>query len=335
MTTVRDRAGAALYGLAVGDALGMPTQLLSPEEVIRQFGTLAGFEPAADDHPIAAGLPAGSITDDTEQALLLARALIEGGGHVDAEGFARSLLAWEDSMKAKGSLDLLGPSTKAAVAALIAGAPAEDAGRHGTTNGAAMRAAPIGIVAESSDLGALVDLVVEASAVTHNTSLALSGASAVAAAVSAGIDGATCAEAVAFGIAAAKLGAGRGHWVAGASVAARIELAISLADASAPEESLRRIREVIGTSLATQESVPAAFGILALFDADPWTSCLAAAAQGGDSDTIGAMAGAIAGALRGMDAMPTAAIEQIRRVNRLDLGATVDELVGLRARRAS
>ena len=72
MSTAVDRAKGALYGLAIGDALGMPTQLMSHEEVAACFGVLDGFREPPADHLIAAGLPAGSITDDTEQALLLA-----------------------------------------------------------------------------------------------------------------------------------------------------------------------------------------------------------------------------------------------------------------------
>ena len=119
--TTRDRAQAALYGLAIGDALGMPTQMMSPAAVLERFGALRGFEPAAADHPIAAGLPAGSITDDTEQAVLVAEALIDGGGHLDPAEFAERLVVWEQRMRERGSLDLLGPSTKAAVAAILAG----------------------------------------------------------------------------------------------------------------------------------------------------------------------------------------------------------------------
>lgn len=330
MTDQLDRARAVLYGLAIGDALGMPTQMLSPAEVVQQFGVLRGFEPASLHHPIAAGMRAGSVTDDTEQALLLAHALIDGNGHVDAAAFAHSLIEWEADMAARGSLDLLGPSTRAAVAAVIAGTPVSEAGRHGTTNGAAMRVAPIGIIVESTDLPDIIDRVVEASSVTHNTGIALAGASAVAAAVSAGIDGASLDEAIQCGIAAARLGEQRGNWVAGASVAARIELAITLAKPSDPEGSLTRIQRVIGTSLATQESVPAAFGILAALSGSPWDSCLAAASQGGDSDTIGAMAGAIAGSIHGMSGFPAGAVELIRNVNSLDLDGTAQKLLELR-----
>ena len=46
-----DRAYAALYGLAIGDALGMPTQFMSHEEVVAHFGVIDGFQEAPADHP--------------------------------------------------------------------------------------------------------------------------------------------------------------------------------------------------------------------------------------------------------------------------------------------
>ena len=68
----QDRARGALYGLAIGDALGMPTQMLSRRQITDRWGpVLTGFEAAPEDHPIAAGMPAGAVTDDTEQAVLL------------------------------------------------------------------------------------------------------------------------------------------------------------------------------------------------------------------------------------------------------------------------
>ena len=48
---------------------------------------------------------------------------------------------------------------------------------------------------------------------------------------------------------------------------------------------------------------------------DPWPACLAAASLGGDSDTIGAMAGAIGGAVRGVDGFPRHARRTVLEVN--------------------
>ncbi len=329
MTGVQARAAGALYGLAIGDALGMPTQLLSREQVKDAYGVLTGFAPAASDHPLAAGMPAGAVTDDTEQAVLLARLLIDGAGHVDPDALAKSLLEWEESMRRRGSLDLLGPSTRRAVAAVASGTPVDEAGRYGDTNGAAMRIAPVGIVA-GGDPGTLVDRVVEASRVTHNTSVALAGASAVAAAVSAGIDGADVKEAIVQAESAAAAGSRRGHWVAAADIAARIRWATGLVTGRSAEAAADDIYALVGTSVATQESVPAAFAVLALYPDDPWQACLLAASLGGDCDTIAAIAGAIAGACHGLESFPDDAVAVIRTVNDLPLDDLARRLLALR-----
>jgi ADP-ribosylglycohydrolase len=369
------RARGALYGLAIGDALGMPTQMLSRAEIVRRWGPLlSGFEPAPPGHPIAAGMPAGAVTDDTEQAVLLARLLVKGRGTIDPHELAAALTEWERAMAERGSLDLLGPSTKRAVAAILAGVPPEEAGAAGTTNGAAMRIAPVGIAVsvidpgtrpdpavpaepaappdptEPSDAAALpahtssstlVDRVVMASSVTHNTGIALAGAAAVAAAVSAGVSGAAVAQATALGIQAARLAAARGHWVAGADVAARIEWAVGLAagrvraggeaGATGEAEAAGLIYTLVGTSLATQESVPAAFAVLAAVPDDPWRACRLAASLGGDCDTVAAMAGAIAGACHGAGSFPPEAIAVIDAQG-LGLTALAGELLALSGR---
>src|SRR6266576_3899028 len=150
----KEESGGALYGLAIGDALGMPTQMLSRAEIVRRWGPLLpGFEPAPPGHPIAGGMPAGTVTDDTEQAVLLARLLVKGRGIIEPHELAAALTEWERAMAERGSLDLLGPSTRRAVAAILAGVPPEEAGTAGTTNGAAMRIAPVGIAVGVGDPG--------------------------------------------------------------------------------------------------------------------------------------------------------------------------------------
>ena len=324
------RALAAFTGLAIGDALGMPTQSMPREAIQSRYGVLTGFEPGPADQPIAPGMAAGSITDDTEQAVLLARLLIAGRGRVDPHRLAADLLAWEEDMRRRGSLDLLGPSTKAAVSAVAAGESLERAGRFGTTNGAAMRITPVGIAYPADDLKSLVDSVVEASWVTHNTGVALSGAAAVAAAVSAGIAGANVREATKVAAEAARLAAGRGNWIAAGDVGTRLAWASELVEGMAPGEAAETIYRLVGTSVATQESVPAAFAVLAVHPDDPWRSCLLAASLGGDCDTIAAMAGAIAGACHGDDAFPDEAVRTIHAVNDLPLAELTEDLVALR-----
>jgi ADP-ribosylglycohydrolase len=327
----RSRALGALYGLAIGDALGMPTQSLPRAEIVARYGPLVGgFRPGPARHPLAAGLPPGTVTDDTEQAVLLARLLVAGDGEVDAAALARDLLGWEESMRARGSLDLLGPSTRQALAALAAGTDAAEAGRHGVTNGAAMRVAPVGIATSSRDPRLLEDRVVAASRLTHNTGVALAGAAAVAAAVSAGIDGEPLPATIGRAGAAAASAARRGHWAAGADVAARINWATGLVAGLPQSQVIGTVSRLVGTSLATQESVPAAFAVAAAVSGDPWLACRTAASLGGDCDTIAAMTGAICGACHGEDMFPVGARAAVARVNGLDFGPLADDLLAIR-----
>ena len=71
-------------------------------------------------------MPAGAVTDDTEQAVLLGRLLVAGHGTIDPHELAGALVRWEHDMAERGSLDLLGPSTKRAVTAVLAGTPPEE-----------------------------------------------------------------------------------------------------------------------------------------------------------------------------------------------------------------
>jgi len=330
VTGRRERALGALIGLAVGDAVGMPTQSLSRDAVRARFGRITALLPGPDDSPIAAGLPAGSVTDDTEQALLVADLLVEDAGRIDAGRLAARLADWEESMRRRGSLDLLGPSTRRAVRAVLDGTPPALAGTTGTTNGAAMRIAPVGVAVGIDDPGRLLDRVEEACLVSHSTSVAIAGAAAVAAAVSAGVGGQPLRVATGLAIRAARDGARRGHWVAGADVGARIAWVLERAALRDPGRVVPEIVALIGTSLATQESVPAAFGVLALHPDDPWAACCEAASLGGDTDTIAAMAGAIGGAVHGADAFPSDVVATVLRVNGLDLERRADALLALR-----
>ncbi|MCO1661017.1 ADP-ribosylglycohydrolase family protein [Pseudonocardia sp. S2-4] len=307
----------------------MPTESLPRAEVVARYGEVVDrFHPGARDQPVAPGLPAGTVTDDTEQAVLLGELLVESGGGFDPAEFGRRLLAWEGALRARGAHGLLGPSTRRAVAALAAGADPVEAGRDGTTNGAAMRIAPAGVAVADPD--ALLELVVRVCTPTHGTGVAIAGAAAVAAAVSAGIDGATVAEATAHAVGAARRGAGRGRWVAAADVAARIEWATGLVAGLAPSRAVEVIGALVGTGLATQESVPAAFAVLATAGEDPWLTCRLAASLGGDTDTVAAMAGAVAGACHGTAGLPDAAMATVAEVNGLPLDRLAADLLALR-----
>lgn len=333
---VNGSAEGALLGLAVGDALGMPTQYLPRELVSERYGILDTFHPGPDDNDISRGQPAGRVTDDTDQAVILGRLLVAGDGTLDPYRFAAELLAWQERMQASGSNDLLGPSTVKALAKVAEGVSPDRTGRWGDTNGAAMRVTPVGIAVPGAPLAALVDAVEDASRVTHNTGIAIAGASAVAAAVSSGIDGAPLADSLKAGVAAAELGGQRGHYMAGADVATRITWAIDLVAGRDIDAALDLVYRLVGVGVATQEAVPAAFAIASLVPDDAWQACRVAASLGGDCDTIAAMTGAIVGAHTGPAGVPEQIRAELAAANpELDLAALAGELMDLRRRRTT
>jgi ADP-ribosylglycohydrolase len=312
-----DRAMGALIGGALGDALGMPTQLLPPARIAELYGHVEDFVAPVADHPVSKGLAAGTVTDDTEQALLLGRILVDSGDRFDHTRWVNALLDWEREVKARGSYDLLGPSTKRAIDAINDGVPAEEAGQNGDTNGAAMRIAPVGIMMPPEPLVALVAKVAETCRATHNTSIAIASAAGVAAAVSRGVAGGDWRAASDNAVAAASRGAALGHWVTGGDIAARIVWAQELVRAKPVEQAIRLIVDLVGTGVASQESVPAAFAVLEVASGDPWQAAVISANLGGDTDTIGAVAGQIAGALFGAASIPARWRSGLRQADRL------------------
>ena len=332
------RAHGALAGLALGDALGMPTQAMSPAQIRAVYGRIAGLVDADASQPYAPGMPAGSVTDDTEQALLVASLLVRGRGSssgraaLDAGEFAHALLAWENSMIARGSRDLLGPSTKAALERVRAGEDPLSVGGAGTTNGAAMRVTPIGIAVSTADPEAFAEAVWSSCQVTHATRQGFQSAALVAAAVSLGIDAASSSasdvrallwEAVTYVDSLPEHGA----WAPDPDVVAATRRALELASTS-PSPSLELLAEQFGSSVASAQAIPMAFALLAR-DPSP-RALLDAANLGGDTDTIGAIAGAILGAAAGVGVFDGRALAQVEEVSRLGLPSVAGELLELR-----
>ena len=331
-------AHGALAGLALGDALGMPTQAMSPAQIRAVYGRITGLVDGDASQPYAPGMPAGSVTDDTEQALLVASLLIRGRGSssgrvaLNAVEFAHALLAWEDSMIERGSLDLLGPSTKAALERVRAGEDPLTVGGEGTTNGAAMRVTPIGIAVSTADPEAFADAVWSSCQVTHATHQGFQSAALVAAAVSMGIDAARSPsldlrsllwKAVTYVDSLPE----RGAWPPDPDVVAATRRAMQLA-VNPASSSLECLVEQVGTSVASAHAIPMAFALLARVPSPQ--ALLDAANIGGDTDTIGAIAGAILGASLGVQVLPTDSLTMIEEVSHLGLSSVAGDLLELR-----
>src|SRR6056297_243214 len=86
-----DAATGVVLGLACGDALGRPVEFRSGESIASQHGTVTEML-GHGTH----GQPAGTVTDDTDLALCIARSLVERGAF-DGNDIAARFHDWYQS----------------------------------------------------------------------------------------------------------------------------------------------------------------------------------------------------------------------------------------------
>lgn len=302
-----------LYGVAVGDAMGTAPYLVRAESIAK-LGRITDFLTPADDNQIHRGFRRGQVTDDTEQTVALAEAIIADGA-VTVEGVARAIVGWYHRVGGEDA-SWVGPSTRRAVRAITEGADPHTTGRFGTTNGAAMRVTPAGCI-HPGDIPAAVEAAARACQPTHYTAVAVSCAAAVAAAVAAAImPGATLDTLLDAACAGADQGRAYGAGEFLPNIARRIRWAVGIGTSGRDEDAiLDDLYDYVGVSLAIHETVPAAFAVLAMANGDPMRTALLAANLAGDADTTGAIACGIAGALRGASSIPHDAIDLITTTN--------------------
>lgn len=278
------RFSGCLLGLAVGDALGMPLEGMRASSIRKRVGRVRDFM----DAPWRM-LKAGQWTDDTKMMLCHARSILERRG-VDTEDTARKFVAWFESGDWRG----IGGSTYESIQRLRAGVHPEESGARGEMaagNGAAMRIAPVGL-ADCLDLEKLRRDVREVSMITHANPEAVAGAQAVAFAV---------ARAARRDLQPPSLIAETVDFIGPCAVSDRLLLAEKfLSGGIEPEEALARL----GTSGYVVETVASAFYCFLRTPGD-FEETVSRAVEGGlDSDTTGAVAGAISGAFNGLEGIP-------------------------------
>lgn len=329
--TTDERVLGGLYGVAYGDAMGMPGELWSRQKNIDHFGRIDRFLPGPDGHFVVDGFVAGQVTDDTMQTEVLAQVIADNAGVVDAELYARRLVEWADRVGASEG-NFLGPSSARALQGIRDGKPLSETGATGDTNGAAMRIVPVGLVVSVDDgVDRLVEQVVEACRPTHYTDIGISGACLIAGAASAAFAATVIDDVVEPALAAAALGRTFGNSVMGASVVRRAEMAVAIARSSTDtDQVLGELYDVIGSTVATPEAAPTALALAVAADGDPARCARLAANLGGDTDTIGAMATGICGAFAGVGAIPKDDLETIKSVNALDFGGLASALSAFR-----
>jgi ADP-ribosylglycohydrolase len=279
-----ERLRGLLLGTAVGDALGLPAEGISPARIRRWWG---------GEWRMRLVFGRGMVSDDTEHMLFVAAALCEHAD--DANGFQRALagrLRWWFLALPAG----VGMATARACIKLWLGVSPETSGVFSAGNGPAMRSAIIGAHFKDAP-DKRRDFVRASTRLTHTDPKAEAAALAVA----------ECAA-----------------WAAADSPAARDLLVAGLRDLSPDAEwrrALVQMEEHLGKDAETHvfaaslgltkgvsgyafHTVPVAIYAW-LRHRDDFRAALTSALDcGGDTDTVGAIVGALSGATLGPGAIP-------------------------------
>ena len=274
-----------LLGAAVGDALGLPYEGLSPRRAMRLLGR-------PDRHRFF--FKRGMVSDDTEHLCLVLQSLVESGLRIEEfqRVFARKLKVWLLCLPAG-----TGMATARAIAKLLLGFPLTRSGVLSAGNGPVMRASILGVMLP---LHQLRDFVTASTTITHTDPKATWGALAVAL--------------------AAHMASGRRTVDPNSYLK---ELQALLSDRPAEEfmqlieQSVRSVNEDVPTQTFSQsicsksgvsgyvyETVPVAIHAWLQHQSDYSTAIQEVISCGGDADTTAAIVGGIVGTHVGPEGIP-------------------------------
>lgn len=278
----QQRVIGAFLGAAVGDALGAPFEFGPPGQYGERFpapvlggrGELIGGG--------AFGWAPGEFTDDTQMSIALAESLLACGGF-DPDDVWDRFLAWRRAAADCGVLTasaLRGPSREGA--ALLAH---EATGGRSAANGALMRVAGLACAYVIGDESALIDAARAQAALTHADPAAGWGAAIAAALVRRAVLGEDPIDALPAVLELVES-------------AERVRFAAMLDPRWAPDDPEAPSDGTVWACLAR--------AIWALRTSDSFASAVVAAIElGGDTDTVAAVTGALAGARHSVQGIPS------------------------------
>ena len=264
-----ERAQGCLLGQLVGDALGSLVEFKSPEEIRQKYPD--GVRELADGGTW--NTIAGQPTDDSEMALMLARMLADRGRY-DQKEAKQAYIFWLDS----GPFDC---------GMTVAGALR---GRHNPesqANGALMRISPLGIFGANHELNYVSDWARQDAAITHSHPICQQANSLYTMAI---------AHAVRHGCDAGNLHRQIVAWATDMEVDGSLLDAV-LGAAEAPPADYVHLQGWVLTAFRN-----ALWQLLHAKNLEH--AIIDTVMRGGDTDTNGAIAGALLGAVWGRNAIP-------------------------------
>jgi len=283
--TFEDRCIGCLLGTACGDILGADVEGWRVTDIRETFGEVRDFGDS--------GRGFRCYTDDTQMTVALATSLVECG-RVDAEHVSAKYAEFYEPWRGYGG------AAHRVMQALQQGADYRDTGRiqfpEGSFgDGGAMRIAPVGLVYRHAAPEALHLAVEDALVCTHVHPEGIDGAFIQATAV------ATAATTEPADFDPQRLLTELNEASRTTIVQAKLEI---LSRSLHENDSDQSVVDKVGNGIRASEAVAAAIWAFLRYGETPEECVIRAVGFGGDTDTIGAMAGALVGALHGASWIP-------------------------------
>ena len=313
---MKNKFVGALLGTAVSDALGMPVESWTHKKINDRYGHL--------DKMVDGWMPKGHYTDDTQLMIGVAESLI------DCKGFSGKHMALQflDNFEAFRGY---GPGSLRVFQRLSFGMTWDEAGQHiygagSYGNGGAMRIAPVGVLYHNRP-DVLIETALNSARITHTHPLGMEGAliQAYAVGLSASTDPMLLEQFDKIEFIKTLSGLVEEEYYL-----VKLKKIIEFLERDELPD-IEEIIPVLGIGVRAHDSVPMALYCF-LSKCDSFKDAVTyAVSMGGDTDTIGAMTGAMAGALHGQSDIPEQWVQTLENKNKgkdhiIDLGGRLFSL---------
>ncbi|RCW48733.1 MULTISPECIES: ADP-ribosylglycohydrolase family protein [unclassified Halanaerobium] len=328
---IYERIYSSLMGTAVGDALGMPFEMMSGKEIKLIHKQINDFYDIPEKNFLKRDLSRAQVTDDTFLTFHLADYLLKNNGKMDKDDY---ILDFARYIKTNKLIErsLIGPSTSNIVKKLLKGEKLLLSDRTGTTSGLVMKISPVGLIFPPAKKSLMLQIIEQTAYYSHYTDTAITAACGAAAAVSEAAAGSCLDKIISESIDMMEKGEKLGIKTYQPSVSARTKHILKFSrSAFSREEVLIFISEVIGTGISAADVFPAALVIFKLYADDGYQALKKAASIGGDTDTIASITGSILGAYKGYLSFPKKWEKDILQINNLEIQKTAEKITVLRS----
>lgn len=330
-----DKIDGLLTGLALGDAHGMPFEMLNREDVKKhkensKFSLTENFFiDIPDFHFLKRDLKKAEVTDDTILAVHLGEYLLENKGKINKEDYFSSLGEFinEKKLITKG---IIGPSTGRAASKIMRNEKFTVSERAGFSNGLALKSSVLAYFLPLEAKKSNLEKIKKLAYYSHFTDTAISAAAGIYAALAEALTGSDLDEIFNSALSYMEAGENYGLQTFQPSSYQRTKFLLEHLETLTKSETLDFIAEVMGTGINSYESVPAALAIFKLYPDAAAKAFSAAVDIGGDTDSTNALVGALVGAYNGIDIFKKEWIEELNKVNSLSLKELGRSLFALR-----